>query len=518
MDELKFTGAPSSDKVRDTLNRVYGLRPSDYTISDSGEGTYSITINSKDMAANSKILISTDGGAYHGYLNCYPAINSGRMHTYEEILACLEEEGVVQNVDESAVKSSFDRFATGEIVENVMIAEGVEPIPGRDAEIVVHFGKSEKRPKMASGGKIDYKNVDNIIMVRKGDVLITKKPASLGVRGINIKREEVVPIPGKDYVILVSDGATVNETGTVYTAMIDGYVDYNGKKLGVYPVYVVKKDVDYSVGNIKFNGSVHVCGDVFPGFKIEADGHILVDGLCQDCELIAKGNVILKTGMKSSGAGFIKAGGSAIIGYAEQTKVHAKQDIEVRKYAFNCELFAGNNVEALSGEGIIAGGTVRAFSSVSIKQLGTQGNFKFTVITGSKYYIEFELERLRRERQRIRETLDQIDKALSQFDLSRDKIRSHPKVQKSLEVKASLDNLLRDLGAREDGLIKDNRAKNPKIKVKDKVFEGVTIMFFNVASVIREPMSNVVFYLDEKYSEVAWVSLKDINSIETDNA
>ncbi len=518
MDKLKFADGRSAEKVRDTLNKVYGLRSNEYTVSDFEDGAYIVTLTCPDKMMDSKVVISTDGGAYHGYLNCYPSVNGGKMHTYEEILSYLAEEGVVLNLDEAKVKECFDRFAEGDVIENVLIAEGVEPIPGRDAEIVVHFGKSERRPKMTSGGKIDYKNLDNIIMVRKGDVLLTKKPASPGVRGMNIKREEVVPIPGKDYVILVSDGATVNETGTVYTAMIDGYVDYNGKKLGVYPVYVVKKDVDYSVGNIKFNGSVHVCGDVLSGFKIEADKHILVDGICQDCELIARGNVILKTGIKSSGSGFVKAGGSAVIGYAEKARIHAREDIELRKYAFNCELFAGNNIEAVSGEGIIAGGTVRAFSSVSIKQLGTQGNSKFNVIAGSRYYIEFELERLRREQQRIRETLEQIDKALSQFDLSRDKIRSHPKVQKMLEVKGSLESLVQDLGEREDGLIKDNKAKNPKIKVKEKVFEGVTVMFFNVASVIREPMNNVVFYLDEKYSEVAWVSLKDINSIETDDA
>lgn len=518
MDKLKVTDGRSLDKVKDVLNRVYNLRSSEYEIEEKENGDFEIILNCSDKAMDSKVIISTDNGAYHGYLNCYPALNNGRMQTFEEIRAHLEEEGVVVNLSEEELTKAFDRFAAGEIVENILIAEGVEPVSGKDAEIVIHFGKAEKRPKLTSDGKIDYKNLDNIIMVRKGDTLITKKPASAGVRGINIKGEEIVPLPGKDYVILVSDGATVNETGTVFTAMVDGYVDYNGKKLGVYPVYIVKKDLDYSVGNIKFNGSVHVCGDVLSGFKIEADKHILVDGICQDCELIAKGNVILRTGMKSSGTGFVKAGGSAIVGYAEKARIHAKEDIEIKKYAFNCELFAGGNIDAMSGEGIVAGGTVRAFSSVSVKKLGTQGNSKFTVIVGSKYFIEFELERLRREQQRIKETLEQIDVALSRFDLTREKIRSHPKIEKMFEVKSSLQTLTSDLSDREDWLIRDNRAKNPKVKVKENIFEGVTVMFFNVASVVREQMSNVVFYLDEKYGEVAWVSLKDIHSIETDDA
>ena len=192
--------------------------------------------------------------------------------------------------------------------------------------------------------------------------------------------------------------------------------------------------------------------------------------------------------------------------------------IEIKKYAFNCEIFAGNNIEAVSGEGIIAGGTIRAFSSISLKKLGTQGNSKFNVIVGSRYYIEFELERLRREQIRIKETLEQIAAALSKFDISREKVRNHPKIEKMFEVKKSLEVLSNDLNDREEWLIRENKAKNPKIKVREKVFEGVTVMFFNVASVVREQMSNVVFYLDEKYSEVAWVSLKDINTIEADDA
>ena len=77
-------------------------------------------------------------------------------------------------------------------------------------------------------------------MVEKGDVLITKKPAIHGSRGRNIKGEEVTPIPAKDIVILPGDGATVNEAGTIFSATTDGYVDFGNKRLGVYPVYMVK--------------------------------------------------------------------------------------------------------------------------------------------------------------------------------------------------------------------------------------------------------------------------------------
>lgn len=512
MDRIVVRAAKPQEHAKDICNKVYNLRPNEYEIEGGSEDRATVIFKCDDKVQDSKVFLTTDEGAFTGFLYMYPAVNEGKMHTLEEVMDYLKGEEV-ENIDKEQISSLFHKFADGEVIENEVIAEGVRPTMGKDAEITLHFGTADKKPKIKDG-KVDFKNLDNIVMVEKGDILITKKPAIQGSRGRNIKGGEVTPIPAKDIVILPGDGATVNEAGTIFTATTDGYVDFGNKRLGVYQVYMVKGNVDYSTGNIRFNGSVHVKGDVLSGFTIEAEKHILVDGICQDCEIIAKGNVILRTGMKCSGSGLIRAGGSAIIGYAEKAKVYAKESIEIRKYAFNCELFAGIKIDAMNGDGIIAGGLIRAFQDISVKQLGTNGNSKFNVILGMKYYIEFELEKLRREKARIQETIDRVDTALSRFNLKRPKIANHPKIIKMQEVKSSLGDLIVELDTREAKLIKENKAKNPRMKVKNKVFEGVTVMFYNVGAVVKESMDNMVFYYDEKYGEVAWISLKNANALD----
>ena len=512
MDKIVVKASKPQEHARDICNKIYNLRPNEYEIEGGSEERATIIFHCVEKIQDSKVFLTTDEGAFTGFLFMYPALNEGKMHTLEEVMEYLQNEEI-ENIDKEQINGLFHRFADGEVIENEVVAEGIRPTMGKDAEITLHFGTADKKPKIKDG-KVDFKNLDNIVMVEKGDVLITKKPAIQGSRGRNIKGEEVTPIPAKDIVILPSDGATVNEAGTIFTATTDGYVDFGNKRLGVYPVYMVKGNVDYSTGNIRFNGSVHIKGDVLSGFTIEAEKHILVDGICQDCEIIAKGNVILRTGIKCSGSGLIRAGGSAIIGYAEKAKVYAKESIEIRKYAFNCELFAGVKIDAMNGDGIIAGGLIRAFQDISVKQLGTNGNSKFNVILGMKYYIEFELEKLRREKARIQETIERVDTALSRFNLKRPKIANHPKIIKMQEVKASLNDLIKELDTREAKLIKENKAKNPRMKVKNKVFEGVTVMFYNVGAVVKEPMDNMVFYYDEKYGEVAWISLKNANALD----
>lgn len=512
MDRIIVKAAKPQEHARDICSKIYNLRPNEYEIEGGSEDRAVVTFKCDDKAENSRVFLTTDEGAFTGFLFMYPAVNSGKMHTLEEVLDYLQAEEV-EHINKEQISQLFHRFADGEVIENEVIAEGIHPTMGKDAEITIHFDKANKKPKIKDG-KVDFKNIDNIIMVEKGDILITRKPPVQGSRGRNIKGGEVTPIPAKDVVILPGDGATVNEAGTIFTATTDGYVDFGNKRLGVYPVYMVKGNVDYSTGNIRFNGSVHVKGDVLSGFTIEADKHILVDGICQDCEIIAKGNVILRTGIKCTGTGLVRAGGSVILGYAEKAKIYARENIEVRKYAFNSELFAGVKIDAMNGDGIIAGGLMRAFQDISVKQLGTNGNSKFSVILGMKYYIEFELEKLRREKARIQETIERVETALSRFNLDRPKIANHPKILKMQEVKESLGELIQELDEREAKLIKENKAKNPRMKVKNKVFEGVTVMFYNVGAVVKEPMENMVFYYDEKYGEVAWISLKNANALD----
>lgn len=514
MDKMFLQADRATEKAREICNKIYGLRPSEYFIEteEQEENTVTIKFNCEEKSMDSRVIISVEDGGFQGFISVYPALNAGKTHTLEEIIENIKTEGI-ETFDQEQITSIFNQFARGNILEHQLIAEGIKPHPGKDAEITIHFSEADNKPKIVDG-KVDYKNLDNIVMVKRGDVLITKKPAVQGVKGRNIKGEEVSPLPAKDVVILPGDGATVNETGTIFTATVDGYVDYGNKRLGVYPVYIVKANVDYSTGNIKFNGSVHIKGDVLSGFKVEADRHILVDGICQDCELIAKGNVILRSGMKCSGEGIIRAGGNVVLGYAEKAKVYSRDEIEIKKYAYNCDLFAGSKVTAMNGDGIVAGGTIKAFREIAVKQLGTNGNSKFNVIIGMKYYIEIELERLRKEKARISETVERVNKALSRFNLNRQKVLEHPKIKKMIEVKTSLTDLLKALDKREEELIKENKAEKPKIKVKNMVYDGVSLMFYNVPYIVKEKMENMVFYYDEKFDDVSCVSLSNKNAFD----
>ncbi len=512
MELIRIPDLRSQDDIRELCKRMYILKPEEYVISTFDDHSI-VSFKVKDRTEPSKVIITVSGGAYEAFLNLFPPLNNGRVFTLDEVMAQIAEEGVALNLEANAIAAAHERYLEGEVIEELLISKGVAPIRGRDAEVTIYFDKKDKRPQIVDG-KVDYKNVSTIQVVNKGDILITKKLATAGTKGINVKRDDVPAIPGKDVVIMLGDGATVNDTGTTYTATADGYVEYGNNRLAVHPIYIVNGDVDYSTGNIKFNGAVHVKGEVLSGFKIEASKSILVDGVCQDCELISKGNIILRTGMKSKGQGLVMAEGTAVIGYIENAKVYAKEHIEIKKYSYNSELYAGGRIDATSGDGVIAGGIVQAYNEIAVKQLGTLGNVAFTTYIGNRYYIEQEIAKLDTEILRATDVKENLEGTLSGFDLTRPKILAHPKIEKLLAAQNEIIEVLEIMRTKREELVDEMRARQPKIKVKNKMFDGITIKFFNVSIVMKEELDNVVFYYDDKYQEVAWVSMKNAASIE----
>ena len=54
------------------------------------------------------------------------------------------------------------------------------------------------------------------------------------------------------------------------------------------------ENVDNNVGNIRFDGTVLVRGNILNGFKVEADGDVQVNGVVEGGYIENTGNVIVK--------------------------------------------------------------------------------------------------------------------------------------------------------------------------------------------------------------------------------
>lgn len=502
------------DHIADILFDQYKIPAENYTISESDDDE-SFTVHiSEEKTVDGAVKIKTEDNDMEAYLYLYPPIGGGREITYEDIMAEVSENGITYNLNNDAISEALFIVNDNTVVFKKLIASGMRMRPGRDAVITLNFSKTGKRTKINADGTVDFKNISNIIDVRKSDAIVLKKPATNGSKGMTVKGVELLPPPGKDISLTCGEGVVMNATGTSYIAAYDGYVELKGSYIAVHEVYFVNGNVDFSTGNISFNGTVHIKGDVLAGFKVHAGKDVFVDGICNDCEIIAQ-NINIKTGIKSSGReNLFKARESITVGYCENAKICAKQSVTINKYAFNCDIYSGGTIDATSGDGIIAGGMVKAFSEVNVNQLGTQGRSNFSIYMGTKYYIDDAIEILRKQRAELTDNLNKMRDLLSMFDLNNPKVAGSYKISKIVKLTERFEDLISQVTQKENELSVGSKADDPKVKVNKLVFEGVSLIFFNLTVTVKEMQENMVYYLNRKYNEIAWISLKDAQNIE----
>lgn len=209
----------------------------------------------------------------------------------EDIQALLSQKGIVFGVKADAVAKAA-REKSG---EPVLVAEGLEPKPGKDGhlEFLVPIERVLDLP--ADSLRVDFRETVKIPMVKKGQVTAVKRKPVPGEPGKTVFGKDVPPPKPQDPKLRPGKGVILEEEGDLLkvVATLDGYPIYHASS-GVYEVdeiYRVNGDVNLASGNIKFVGSVEVSGNVTDGMKVYAEGNVRIRGTVTGAEIRAWRNV-----------------------------------------------------------------------------------------------------------------------------------------------------------------------------------------------------------------------------------
>ena len=83
------------------------------------------------------------------------------------------------------------------------------------------------------------------------------------------------------------------EDENLVRASADGEILVKNGVLHVSQIHTVKGDIDYSTGNLKFNGSIKIGGTVKAGFEVIAEGSVEINGNVEDAKILAGGDVVV---------------------------------------------------------------------------------------------------------------------------------------------------------------------------------------------------------------------------------
>ena len=106
-----------------------------------------------------------------------------------------------------------------------------------------------------SDGHIDFREVDSIVQITKGQEVLQRYPEIKPEDGYDIYGEKSLAEMEESKGFLCGTNLIPSKDDeNIYISHIDGCLEIEKKTISVVAMAVIKGDVDYSTGNIDFNG------------------------------------------------------------------------------------------------------------------------------------------------------------------------------------------------------------------------------------------------------------------------
>ncbi|ALM82010.1 hypothetical protein ASB57_02635 [Bordetella sp. N] len=435
-------------------------------------------------------------------LNMVPP-RGGRPVALADVRAILSDQKVVFGVKEDlllqAVEAGF--------CEDLVVAEGIPAGAGEPTRFQSLLDDHAPHAKVDDRALVDYRTLGNLVLIKPGMRLMRRIPAKRGKDGINVLGQAAPAVQPEDIPYDPELTGVVRDPADpeVLVAAIAGAPSLlaNGHGMSVNPVVQVEA-VDLSSGNIDFDGTLQVNGDITTGMQVKVTGDVVVSGTVEAAQIDAGGNVVVKGGILGAAEGGVGAGGEPVMRSAHvvakgsvqarfigNATVSAGKDVVVESEIRQSDVAAGDSVTVGgkgASQGSINGGQVRALRSVRAVTLGTMAGVNTFVQVGVNPHAEMQKLALERTRQRLTEEKDKLEQLLV-F------LRKYPEKgangigARALQTHAKLSRDLAALAVKETELAAEKDAtEGATIEVGKRIYGGVELQIGNKREEIIEDM------------------------------
>ncbi len=333
-------------------------------------------------AVDAVINVSIDNCGLEACLNIESPSNGGAAPTFESMNAALSDCGISYNINIEKLK---EIEAAPIYSSDIPVASGIAPIDGIDGTASFRIKTEEKnlRPKENKNGTVNYHDLDMVENVIQGQVLCAITLPTEGTPGISVKGKELSQKKGRPVQSYLGKNTELNEAGTAILSKIKGQVEFDGRKINVNETFYIKENVDNSTGNIKVSSNLVVLGMVLPGFKIVADGNIVVKGTVEASTVNAKGSISLESGITGSK---LYCDGDLKCRFIENCVIFVKGDINA-EYIINSDIKCGKNIKIIGSMAKIIGGSCIAGQNIEAHTIGSVANVKTRLELGTDHTV-----------------------------------------------------------------------------------------------------------------------------------
>lgn len=495
----------SRTNENDILNSIHKKRIKNFNanmVSDAVKRAEGIPVKIADAQEEESVncrveaIISQD--KMTGYVVLTPPEGKGAPPTVEAIVQALYSKGVVFGMLEEKIR---ELISSPVYNQQVLVASGVSAENGKNGEVKYLFDiKKDRKPVIMEDGTVNFKDMNIVESIVKGQKLAELIPPVMGRSGRNLVGTDLKAIDGRAAIIPRGKNVVLSSDGKELFADIDGQLVYADGKISILPSYEVIANVDNSTGNIKFIGNVVVRGNVLSGFEIEAGGSIEVNGVVEGAILKASGDIILKKGMHGNAKGVLIAGGDIISKYIESASAEARGDIKAEAI-MHCDIKCGNKLELGGKKGLLVGGTVRVGRLVELKFLGSSLSTATVLEVGVDPYLRERLKFLKGDLPNMEDGLLKATQAITLLNRLKStgelSLEKREILAKSTRAKFFYDNKLKEY-KKEIAEVEEKiqQGASGKIRVSGSVYPGVRVAIGNSLVYIKQENQFCTMYSD----------------------
>jgi uncharacterized protein (DUF342 family) len=408
----------------------------------------------------------------------------GGMITPDEIQELLYDAGIRTGI----MNDVIGRIARDGIYPpGAVVARGVRPRGGVPGWVEFVYIPPSHQPKMHA-----------ILSVRKGDVLAVLHPPSEGTPGSRVTGEIVPWLPGVAVCLVPGLNTAFGPDGTTVVATEDGQpVQVPDGSIEVHTTVVIPNNMDYSVGDIDFCGSLLIKGDVLGEFSIKAGGSVEVLGDVHDAVIESAGDVTIHQGFVGVGKGRITAGGTVRVRHVTNQVIKAGKDVLIETEAVNSTIEAGGRVVA--PRAVITGGRLDAMLEADVFNLGNSESTGAKVRVGRRGKIIERLTALEKDARQVDRQMTEVKEAVYRLvkikvdtgTLSTDKEQVLAKLQ---EVQKLLPRRLAEFQAERETLHGELQKKcDARILVRGTVQKDTMIEVNGAGKFVESALEAVTF-------------------------
>ncbi len=347
----------------------------------------------------------------------------------------IVDAGVVNGMDENRVMELAEACCAGSLKaseELVSVARGKRAVQGTDGrvEFLIKPSAENVRFNVTKDEAIDYKNTNLIQNVLKEQHLATVHQPGAAEEGRDLFGNAIPTRAGQPVEVHLGPNA-VMEDGKIYS-QVNGRFVLENDILSVNPVYQVRGDVDYTVGNVNFIGLVQIQKDVLDDFSVFGKEGVEVNGVMGAANVESEGHVTVNGGVNGKGRGYIRALGAVRAKYFNEVSAVCREDVEVAKSIMNSTVKTKGKLICPMGN--VIGGSVVALMGIDVGSVGSDLGVETSITAGVDYEIADKIATYEAQIDEITREIERIDRVVGPVLANKQKLMAlSPDKKKALK-------------------------------------------------------------------------------------